>query len=433
MDRRRFFQATGGVLAGAAAIPALKANGLGLVQESLAAAGGRPADSVARDEDFWFNVRHAFTVDRNMINLNNGGVSPAPKVVMDTEIRYLEIENLSPSYYMWNVLDPGIETVRRRLARTFGCDSEEIAITRNASEALETVQLGLDLKAGDEVITTNQDYDRMITTWKQRERRDGIKLKQVTFPVPPPNMDFLAKRIEESITPRTKVIHICHITNRTGQIFPVKQICQMARARGIETIVDGAHAFAQFPFKHEDLDCDYYGTSLHKWVLAPIGTGMLYVRKEKIPHIWSLMAAPESMRDNIRKFEEIGTHPASQRNAITEALNFHESLGAERKAERFRYLRKRWANRLRPLPGVKILNSEDPEQSCAIGFVSVDGFEAPKLASHLWEKHRIWTVSIVMPGEYQGLRITPNVYTTLEEVDTFADVMEGIVKRGKLA
>ena len=429
MDRRRFFRSA----AVAVASPILRPNGLAFAQEAITTAGSRPADSIARDEDFWFNVRHAFTVDRNMINMNNGGVSPAPKVVMDTEIRYLEIENLSPSYYMWNVLDPGIETVRRRLARTFGCDTEEVAITRNASEALETVQLGMTLKPGDEVLTTNQDYGRMITTWKQREQREGIKLKQITFPVPPPSLEFLAKRIEENITPRTKVIHICHITNLTGQIFPVKAICQMARARGIETIVDGAHAFAQFPFKHEDLDCDYYGTSLHKWVLAPIGTGMLYVRKEKIPHIWPLMAAPDSMRENIRKFEEIGTHPASQRNAVTEALTFHESLGAERKAERFRYLRKRWANRLRDLPGVKILNSEDPEQSCAIGFISVDGFEARIFSAYLWEKHRIWTVGVVMPGEYQGLRITPNVYTTLEEIDTFSDVMESIIKRGKLA
>ena len=189
----------------------------------------------------------------------------------------------------------------------------------------------------------------------------------------------------------------------------------------------------QFPFKHEDLDCDYYGTSLHKWMLAPIGTGMLYVRKEKIANIWPMMAAPDSMNANIRKFEEIGTHPASQRNAVTEALTFHESMGAERKAERFRYLRKRWANRLRPLPGVKILNSEDPEQSCAIGFISIDGFDARKLSAYLWDKNRIWTVGVVMPGEYQGLRITPNVYTTLEEIDTFADVMESLIKSGKLA
>jgi isopenicillin-N epimerase len=336
MDRRGFLTRSAGL------IGALQAGAVLRAQRAADAVAGRAADTVARDEDFWFNVRHAFTVDRNMINLNNGGVSPAPKIVMDTEIRYLEIENLNPSYYMWNVLDPGVETVRRRLARAFGCDPEEIAITRNASEALEIVQLGMDLKAGDEVITTNQDYPRMITTWQQRERRNGIALKQVTFPVPPPSLNDLAMRIEAQITPKTKVIHICHITNRTGQIFPVKTICRMARERGIEVIVDGAHAFAQFPFQRDDLECDYYGTSLHKWVLAPIGTGMLYMRRNKIAKIWPMMPAPDSMRDNIRKFEEIGTHPASQRDAITEALNFHDSIGPERKAERFRYLRKRW-------------------------------------------------------------------------------------------
>lgn len=426
MHRRNFLGYSAGLFA------ALRSDSLLRAQSAAESIAGRPADTVARDEDFWFNIRHAFTVDRNMVNLNNGGVSPAPKIVMDTEIRYLEVENLNPSYYMWNILDPGIETVRRRLARTFGCDPEEIAITRNASEALEIVQLGIELKAGDEVITTNQDYPRMITTWEQRAKRDGIILKQISFPVPPPSLDFLAQRVESNITPRTKVIHICHITNRTGQIFPIKAICQMGRQRGIEVIVDGAHAFGQFPFTHADLDCDYYGTSLHKWILAPIGTGMLYVRKSKIPKIWPLMAAPDSMRDNIRKFEEIGTHPASQRNAITEALNFHESIGAARKAERLRYLRKRWSNRLRTLPGVKILNSDDPEQSCGIGFVSVQGFDSGKLSKYLWEKERIWTVAIVTPGEYEGLRITPNVYTTLEEIDTFADVMEKVIRNGSI-
>ncbi len=290
MDRRRFLSSAAG------AVAAFQADSVLRAQSAAQAVTGRPADTVARDEDFWLNIRHAFTVDRNMINLNNGGVSPSPKIVMDTETRYLEIENMNPSYYMWQVLDPGIETVRRRLARAFGWDVEEIAITRNASEALEIVQLGMNLQRGDEVLTTNQDYPRMITTWQQRERRDGIVLKQITFPVPPPSLDYLAKRIEENITPRTKVIQICHITNRTGQIFPVKAICQMARARGIEVIVDGAHAFAQFPFKRDDLECDYYGTSLHKWVLAPIGTGMLYVRKPKIETIWPMMPAPDSMK-----------------------------------------------------------------------------------------------------------------------------------------
>ncbi len=427
MQRRQFFSTAASVAAAA-----FQKDAVARAQVASAAVAGRPAEVVARDEDFWFNVRHAFVVDRNLINLNNGGVSPSPKVVIDTETRLLEIENMTPSYYMWRILDPGIETVRRRLAQCFGCDPEEIAITRNASEALEIVQLGMDLKRGDEVVTTNQDYPRMISTWQQREERDGIVLKQVTFQTPPPSLDYLAKRIEEAITPRTRVIHICHMTNRSGQIFPVKQICQMGRSRGIEVIVDGAHAFAQFPFKRDDLDCDYYGTSLHKWLLAPIGTGMLYVKRDKISKIWPMMPADKSLKNDIRKFEQIGTHPASQRNAITEAMNFHESIGAERKAARFRYLRSRWTERLRGQKGVRIYHSEDPAQSCAIGFVGIEGIDSPQLSNYLFEKHRIWTVAVVTRGEYEGLRITPNVYTTIEEIDTFGNAMEQIIRQGKL-
>ena len=427
MDRRDLFRA-----AGIAAV-AFSGDALPRLQAALAAQGGKPADSLAVDEDFWFQVRHMFTVDRNIINLNNGGVSPSPKIVMESEKRYLEISNMGPAHFMWKVLGPELESVRRRLAQSFGCDPEEIAITRNASEALEIVQLGMTLNRGDEVLTTNQDYGRMLTTWNQRERRDGIVLKQISFPVPAPSLDYLAELIEKAITPKTKVIHICHITNLTGQIFPVKKISQMARARGIEVVVDGAHAFGQFPFKRDDLDCDYYGTSLHKWILAPVGTGFLYVKRENIKKIWPLMAAPESMADNIRKFEEIGTHPASQRNTITEALTFHESIGVERKAARLRYLRKRWSMRLKQLPGVTLHTSDDPEMSCGIGTVGFKGFNIPKLAEHLMEKHKIMVVPIVRGKEYAGLRITPNVYTTLEEVDTFASTMEEIVKKGPVA
>ena len=401
MHRRQFLNFA------AAGVAAFQSDAIQRVQAAAQSAGGRPADTLARDEDFWFQVRHAFTVDRNIINLNNGGVSPSPKVVMETEKRYLEISNMGPAHFMWGIVEPEVESVRRRLAESFGCDAEEIAITRNASEALENVQMGLDLKRGDEVLTTNQDYPRMITTWKQRERRDGIVLRQIPFPVPPPSLDDLYERIERAITPKTKVIHICHITNLSGQIFPVKKISRMARARGIEVVVDGAHAFAQFPFKHEDLDCDFYGTSLHKWVLAPVGTGFLYVRKEKIPKVWPLMAAPEPMAENIRKFEEIGTHPASQRCAITEALTFHESIGAERKAERLRYLRKRWSQRLRDLPGVKMLTSDDPEMSCGIGLISIDGFEAPALSSHLMAKYRIMTTPIVVKASSRACGSRP--------------------------
>jgi isopenicillin-N epimerase len=434
LHRRDFFAMGGRTITAATLAAAFQNDSVLRAQSAVQSAAGRPADSVAVDEDFWLNIRHAFTVNRNIINLNNGGVSPSPKIVSDTEKRFLDIENMGPAFYMWRVLDPDIETVRRRLAKEFGVDTEEIAITRNASEALEIVQLGMDLKRGDEIVTTDQDYGRMITTWQQRERRDGLVLKQVSFKCPPPSMDYLVGQVTDAVTSKTKVIHICQITNRTGQIFPVKKISEFAHKRGIEVVVDGAHAFAQFPFKHKDLMCDYYGTSLHKWVLAPIGTGFLYMGKDKISKIWPLMAAPPSLDNNIRKFEEIGTHPASQRNAITEALAFNDSIGIERKAARFRYLRARWSKRLKDLPGVALLTSDDPEQSCAIGLISVKGFDAGQLSNYLMDHHRILTTPIVTEGPYpySGLRITPNVYTTLEEIDTFSDVMEEIIRKGKL-
>jgi len=381
------------------------------------------------DESYWREIQQAFTLDRTIINLNNGGCSPSPRVVHEAFKRYLDISNQAPVYHMWQILEPNIESVRRRLAAEFGCDAEELAITRNASEALQIAQLGIDLKTGDEVVTTNQDYGRMLTTWDQRVRRDGIKLKKISFPVPPPSMDDLAARLLGAITPATKVLHFCHITNLTGQIFPVKKICDDARRRGIKTIVDGAHAFAQFPFKLADLGCDYYGTSLHKWLLAPIGTGFLYVRRENIAGLWPLQPAAASQTGNIRKFEEIGTHPAANHNAIVEALNFHQGIGAERKAARLRYLRDRWASRLARQAKFKMHTSMDPAQSCAIANVQIVGVPTAKVVARLWDRWRIIATPIVHE-EFEGLRVTPNVYTTLEEIDTFAAAMEQIATNG---
>lgn len=418
MQRRHFLRAAG-------TLALLRPDSIDRARAATAG-NNRVAEDLARDEDFWREIQSAFTLDRNIINLNNGGVSPSPRVVQDAMRRYLEFSNIAPPRTMWAVLEPEVESVRRRLAADFGCDPEEMAITRNASEGLEICQLGLDLKPGDEILTTDQDYPRMITTWKQRERRDGVVLKMISFPTPPPSLDDLYERFERAVTPRTRVIHFCHITNLTGQIFPVKRICQMARSRGIEAIVDGAHAYAQFPFKHADLDCDYYGTSLHKWLLAPHGTGFLYVRKSKIAKTWPLMAAPEEMTDNIRKFEEIGTHPAANHNAVSDALQFHQAIGVERKAARLRYLRSLWTERLTRLPHVSTPTSADPNQSCGIGLLAVEGKEPGPLADQLWEKYRILTVAIVHK-QFQGLRITPNIYTTVPEIEMFCDAVEKLI------
>jgi selenocysteine lyase/cysteine desulfurase len=427
MTSRRAFLT--GLAGGSVVATVFRERGLDAVLAAGRAAAGRAAADLASDEDHWREIQQAFTVDRSLINLNNGGVSPSPRVVQDAMRRYLELSNEAPVYTMWQLLEPQVESVRKGLAAAFGCDPEEMAIVRNASEALETCILGLDLKPGDEVLTTNQDYPRMLTTWRQRARREGIVLKTISFPVPPPSMADLSRRFAEAVTPRTKVLLVCHITNLTGQIFPVREICRMGRERGLEVIVDGAHAFAHFPFTRDDLDCDYYGTSLHKWLLAPHGTGFLYVRKTKIPRLWPLMAAPAEMDGNIRKYEEIGTHPAANHNAIAEALTFHEGIGAERKAERLRYLRDRWMKRLQGQKGVRIHTSFDPAMSCAIGNVGLEGVHPEKLTKHLWERRRI-IVTPIVHEEFQGLRITPNVYTTLGEVDAFTEEMERVIAKG---
>src|SRR2546427_10094035 len=366
------------VPAGAAGLVGLKTNWLERVVSATSAVADRSAADLAADESYWREIQQAFTLDRTIINLNNGYTCPSPRVVHEALRRYLAISTQAPIHYMWNLLEPNIESVRRNLAAEAGCDTEELAITRNASEALQICQLGLDLKAGDEVLTTNQDYGRMLDTWDQRVRRDGIKLTKISFPVPAPSLADLQGRFEKAITPNTKVIHFCHITNLTGQIFPVRDICRMARARGIQTIVDGAHAFAHFPFKLRDLECDYYGTSLHKWLLAPVGTGFLYVRRENIEKLWPLTPANATKTKDIRKFEEVGTHPAANHNAIAEALAFHQAIGIECKSARLRYLTDRWVKQVETTPRVKILSSRQMDQAWGLANVSLDGVDVSK-------------------------------------------------------
>lgn len=379
---------------------------------------------VSSDESFWSVIQNSFEVDRTIINLNNGGVSPAPKTVMNELKKYLDYSNQAPSLYMWRDLEPNIETVRQKLADTFGCSSEEIAVTRNASESLEIVQQGIDLKPGDEILTTDQDYPRMLTTFNKIERRYGIKVNRISFPVPLMNKNDFIEAIKNGITPNTKLLLVSHVVFRTGQILPILEISRLAHQKGIKLICDGAHSFNHFPFTLKDLECDYFGSSLHKWTYAPVGTGMLYVKKELIKDTWPLMAAPIEMDNNIRKFEEIGTHPAANHNAIAEALAFNEIIGVERKAERLRYLNLRWINRLKKYDNVKFMvNVENQSNWCGIVTVNIEGVSLPKLVSYLYDKHRIFVVHITHE-QFNGIRVSPNVYTMLSEIDKFAEVME---------
>ncbi|HUO53010.1 MAG TPA: aminotransferase class V-fold PLP-dependent enzyme, partial [Gemmatimonadaceae bacterium] len=417
MQTRRHFVKS---LAGAGlALPMMRTNAFAQLFQANVIAGARTPEQIADDESYWSVIQAAFDVDRTMINLNNGGISPAPTHVLAELWREIQFTNSLPVENMWGVLQPRMEGTRRELAEDFGCDPEEMAVVRNASEAMENLIFGFDLQKGDEVIVTNQNYGRMITSWQQRVAREGIVLKQISFKVPPPSQEYLVEQFRAAITPRTKVIEVTHITNLTGQIMPVRQIVEMARPLGIQVTVDGAHAFNHFPFTRDQLGCDYYGTSLHKWTLAPIGSGFLYVRKDRIPQLWSLMASAESQKADIRKFEEIGTHPQANFNSVSVALAFSRGIGTARKVARLRYLRNRWANALlAESPRVHVLTPLTGETSGGICLFTVDGLDPVKLGQWLHEKYKIVNTPIVHP-EFSGIRITPNVYTTTQEVDTF--------------
>ena len=386
------------------------------------------AEELAADEDYWSVIQQSFTVNPNIINLNNGGVSPSPRVGQEAVERYNKLSNEGPSYFMWRILDQGREPLRQKLADLAGINAEEIAINRNATEALNTVIFGLDLKAGDEVIGTKQDYPNMINAWKQRAQREGIVYTQLNFKFPVENDEEIVATYENAITSKTKIIHVTHIINWVGQIMPVRKIADMAHKHGIEVICDAAHSFGLLDYKISDLHCDYFGTSLHKFLSAPIGSGMLWVKKEKIEKIWPLVCNDKPRGTDIRKFETLGTRSFPIEQAIGEAVNFQTAIGSKRKEERIRYLKNYWAEKVKDIPKVKIHTSLKSEYSCAICGVSVDGMTPGELDSALFNNYRIHTVGIVWEN-ISCVRVTPHVYTRLQDVDKLAKAIEEIAAK----
>jgi selenocysteine lyase/cysteine desulfurase len=388
------------------------------------------AKDLAMDEDYWSIIQQSYTTSPALINLNNGGVSPSPRIVQDAVERFNKMTNEGPSYYMWRILDQGREPLRYKLAQLAGADPEEIAVNRNATEALNTVIFGLNLKAGDEIIGTKQDYPNMINAWRQRAQRDGIVYNQISFQFPIENDEEIVAGFEKAITPKTKIIHITHIINWIGQILPVKKITDMAKKHGIETIVDGAHSFGLLDYKIPDLGCDYYGTSLHKFLSAPIGSGMLWIKKEKIEKIWPLVCNDKPNGTDIRKFETLGTRSFPIEQGIGEAVNFQNGIGSKRKEERIRYLKNYWATRVQNIAKVKIHTSFKDEYACAICGVSVDGMTPGELDSALFSNYKIHTVGIVWEN-ISCVRITPHVYTRIQELDKLVMAIDTIAKKKK--
>ena len=379
-------------------------------------------EQAAGDEDYWATIQQAYTVNPNIIDLNNGGVSPSPRIVQEAVERYNKLSNEGPSYFMWRILDQGREPLRQKLAELAGCDAEEIAIDRNATEALNTIIYGLDLNAGDEVIGTKQDYPNMINAWKQRAQRNGIVYKQISFDFPIEDDDAIVNAYEKAITNKTKIIHVTHVINWVGQIMPVQKIARMAHAKGIEVLCDSAHGFGLLDYKILDLECDYWGTSLHKFLSAPIGSGMMWIKKEKIEKIWPLLCNDNPHSSDIRKFETIGTRSFPIEQGIGEAVNFHNAIGSKRKEERIRFLKNYWAEKVKDVPRVKLHTSLQSKYSCAICGVSIDGMDPVEFDAQLFNKYKIHTVGIKWEN-VSCVRVTPHVYTRLDDLDKLVNAI----------
>lgn len=384
-----------------------------------------PAD-LAQDETFWQSIRKQYRVTRDFIQLENGYYSLAAEPVLDNYMRHIRDVNATSSFYMRTKQADDKLAVRRELARLLGCPAEELIITRNTTEALDTVISGFDWKAGDEAVMAEQDYGSMLDMFKLQARRHGMVNRVVSVPRHPQSDDEIVAVYEAAITPKTRLLMVCHMINITGQILPVRKIVEMAHRHGVQVMVDGSHTFAQLDFKIADLGgCDYYGSSLHKWLGAPLGSGILHVRRDRVAALWPLYADASFADDDIRKLNHTGTHPAPTDLAIRDAIAFHETIGAARKMARLRHLQRYWTGRVRGVERIVLNTPEAVERSCAIANVGVDGVVPANLAKTLLDDHRIFTVAIDGAG-VRGVRVTPHVFTTTRELDALVAALKRI-------
>lgn len=423
--RRSFFKKSIGAAGALSLTPFLAKAAAEDISDALYELNQLSPEAAMADEDLWARMAQAYTVTPNLLNLNNGGVSPQPKVVQDAVDRYYHLSNEAPTYYMWRILDQGREPLRRKLADLAGVSNEELAIDRNTTEALGTFTWGIDMKAGDEIVMTKQDYPNMIHAWKQREMRHGVKINWINLSLPVDNDDVVINAYVNATTSKTKIWHITHLLTWTGQILPAAKLCAEARKRGIISIVDAAHSFAHIDYKISDFNCDYFGTSLHKWLCAPFGTGMMYIRKEHIEKTWPLFPTDKPQNGDIRKFEALGTRSFAPEQAIGQAIDFHNAIGSRRKQERLHYLKTYWCNAVTKNPRVKLHISLKPEYSCALGTFSIDGLAPGDIVNKLFNDYQIHVVPIVWEN-VSAVRVTPHVYTTTRDLDRFIDAVAKI-------
>ena len=407
MDKREFLRTLGGVSLSAWFAPA-----------QLTRYARLPAEALARDEPFWDGIRARYRLAPDYINLENGFFCLQPELVLEGFIARVRDINLEASHYMRTRQADDKLAVRKRLAAMAGCSHEELIITRNTTESLDTVIAGHSWKAGDEAVMAEQDYGAMLDMFKLQGRRYGIVNRVVSIPSDPKSDDELVQLYANAITPRTRLLMVAHMVNITGQVLPVRKIADMAHARGVEVMVDGAHAFAHLDFRIPDLGVEYYGSSLHKWLGTPLGAGLLYVRRDRIAGLWPIYGDAGVPDDDIRKLNHTGTHPVHTDLAINHAIDFHEAIGGARKEARLRYLQNYWVGKVRGMRNIILNTPSDPARSCAIANVGIAGMTPGDLATTLMKKYRVWTVAIDGAGVH-GVRVTPHLFTSTAELDTF--------------
>jgi selenocysteine lyase/cysteine desulfurase len=412
LNKRTFLQSALGLLA-------LPSDSLGKIWQT----NGQTPYETAQNEAFWNEIRKHYRITSDFIHLENGYYILPSEDVLDAYIRHIKKINLVSSYYMRTQQFDDKLALRKQLAEVVGCPFEELIITRNTTESLDTVIAGIDWKAGDEAVMAMQDYGAMLDMFKQQARRYGIINKVISVPNHPKSDEEIVQLYEQAITPKTRLLMVCHVINITGQILPVQKIAQMAHRHGVEVLVDGAHAIGHIDFKISDLGCDYYGSSLHKWLGSPLGAGLLYVKKEKIKNLWPLFADPNFGDDDIRKLNHTGTHPVHTDLAIADAIRFHQEIGIERKEARLRYLQNYWTSKVRANPRILVNTPAEAARSCGIANVGIKGMTPANLSKTLLEKYKIWTVAIDY-ANVQGVRVTPHLYTSLQELDTFVRALQ---------
>jgi selenocysteine lyase/cysteine desulfurase len=412
MNKREFVRALGSASLGVMFSPHL-----------LARYSAMPYERLAEDEAFWRTIRGKYRLTPDYINLENGYYSMQAEPVLDAFIGHVRAINVQASRYMRTRQIDDKLRVRTRLAKMAGVSPEELIITRNTTESLDTVINGFDWQPGDEAVMAEQDYGAMLDMFKLQARRRGIVNRVVSLPIDPQSDDELVQLYANAITPRTRLLMVGHMVNITGHILPVRAISDMAHARGVEVMADGAHAFAQLAFNIPELDCDYYGASLHKWLGTPLGAGILYVKRDRIEKLWPIYADAGMADTDIRKLNHTGTHPVHTDLGIENAIDFHEAIGIERKEARLRYLQQYWTKQVRGVRNIIVNTPSDPKRSCAIANVGIANMKPGDLAKTLLDRYKVWTVAID-GANVHGVRVTPQLFTTPQELDVFVRALK---------